>query len=272
VPGAPSLGTPMRGLNDGRCLPNDGRLLMSSRVLIVDDDPDLLLALRDSICLRLTETVVDTAASGLAALKKITEIDYDAIMTDVKMPGMDGLTLMHEILKERPRTPTLIMTGHGEHDLAVKSLQTGAYAFLHKPLDRDFLIAWLKRAIQLRHLTRELEASEARFRFLADAAFEGIAITDHGRVVDVNHSFVLMFGYARDEAISMEPMQFHPPEFHDVVRRMNLSGDETRYEALCLRKNGTTFRAEIRGKSVPYQGRSVRVTALHRLDGAPPQS
>jgi len=243
---------------------------MSSRVLIIDDDPDLLIALRDSILLRLREAVVDTAPSGPAALEKITVIDYDAIMTDLKMPGMDGLTLMHEILKQRPRTPTLVMTGHGEHDLAVKSLQTGAYAFLHKPLDRDFLIAWLKRAIQLRHLTRDLEDSESRFRILADAAFEGIAITDHGRVVDVNHSFLLMFGYERQEAISMAPIEFHPPEFHDVVHRMNQSGDETRYEALCLRKNGSTFRAEIRGKSVPYQGRSVRVTALHRLDGPPP--
>jgi DNA-binding response OmpR family regulator len=189
---------------------------MSARVLIVDDDPDLLIALRDSILLRLTETAVDTAPSGPAALEKITVIDYDAIMTDLKMPGMDGLTLMHEILKQRPRTPTLVMTGHGEHDLAVKSLQTGAYAFLHKPLDRDFLVAWLKRAIKLRHLTRDLEESEARFRILADAAFEGIALTEHGRIVDLNLSFLLMFGYARDEAISMTPMEFHPPEFGAV--------------------------------------------------------
>jgi PAS domain S-box-containing protein len=239
---------------------------MPSRLLIVDDDPDLLLILPEAIQLRLPDSVIDTAPSADKALVQIKAVDYDAIVTDIKMPGMDGLALMQEIRKIRSSTPTLLMTAHGEHDLAVKSLESGAYAFLQKPIDRAFLLAWLKRAIELRQLSRALEESEARFRILADAAFEAIALSENGYVVDVNRAFLTLFGYERDEAIGMAPSAFHPPE---SARRMNLSGAETRYEAVCLRKNGLTFRAEIRGRAVPYQGRIVRVTALHPLTSIP---
>ena len=240
---------------------------MPSRLLIVDDDPDLLKILPEAIQLRLPDSVIDTAQSSQMALERIKVVDYDAIVTDIKMPGMDGLALMQAIRQTRPSTPTLLMTAHGERDLAVKSLESGAYAFLQKPLDRVFLSAWLKRAIELRQLSRALEESEARFHILTDAAFEAIALSENGHVLDVNQAFLSLFGYQRQEVVGMAPAEFHPPEFHDVARRMNLSGDETRYEALCRKKNGLTFRAEIRGRPVPYRGRTVRVTALHPLTG-----
>ena len=238
---------------------------MPSRLLIVDDDPTLLMVLPDAIRLHLRDSLIDTAMSGHTALEQIKTVDYDAIVTDIKMPGMDGLSLMQAIQKIRPSTPTLLITGHGEHDLAIKSLDSGAYAFLQKPLDRGFFLAWLKRAIELRQLVRALEESEARFRILADAAFEAIALTENGHVVDVNQAFLGLFGYEREEAIGMAPSDFHPPECAEMASRMNLSGAETRYEAVCRTKNGALFQAEIRGRAVPYQGRTVRVTALHPL-------
>jgi PAS domain S-box-containing protein len=240
---------------------------MPSRLLIVDDDPDLLIILPEALQFRLADSVIDTAASAQIALERIQGIDYDAIVTDIKMPGMDGLALMQAIRRIRPSTPTLLMTAHGEHDLAVKSLESGAYAFLQKPLDLAFLSAWLKRAIELRQLSRALEESEARFRILTDAAFEAIALTENGYVIDVNQAFVSLFGYERTEAIGMTPSAFHPPDCRDLATGMNRSGAETRYEAVCLKKDGSTFRAEIRGRPVPYRGRTVRVTALHPLLG-----
>jgi PAS domain S-box-containing protein len=240
---------------------------MPSHLLIVDDDPDLLVILPEAIQLRLPDSTIDTAPSAQLALERIKAVDYDAIVTDIKMPGMDGLELMQQIRQIRPNTPTLLMTAHGEHDLAVKSLESGAYAFLQKPLDRAFLSAWLKRAIELRQLSRALEESEARFRILTDAAFEAIALTENGQVLDVNQAFLTLFGYDREEAIGMAPGEFVTSEFRDVARHMNLSGAETRYEAMCLKKNGLMFRAEIRGRAVPYRGRTVRVTALHPLTG-----
>src|SRR2546426_2538624 len=103
-------------------------------VLIVDDDPALLQALPETLRLRMSEVTVDTAASAAAALERITARDYDAIVTDIRMPGMDGLTLLAEILARRPDTPTLMITGHGEEDLAVRALRGGAYDFIQKPI------------------------------------------------------------------------------------------------------------------------------------------
>src|SRR2546423_1458698 len=120
----------------------------AARVLIVDDDPALLQALPQTLRLRMSGVTVDTADSAVAALERISERDYDAIVTDIKMPGMDGLTLLAEILSRRPDTPTLMITGHGEYDLALQCLRGGAYDFIQKPIERDQFLTSLHRAIE----------------------------------------------------------------------------------------------------------------------------
>src|SRR6267378_3064559 len=118
-----------------------------TRVLIVDDDLALLQALPQALQLRMDGVTVDTADSGAAALVQMAAKDYDAIVTDLKMPGMDGLELLAEIRTQRPDTPALMITGHGEHDLVVHALRGGAYDFIQKPIDRDPL-AHLDRPAQ----------------------------------------------------------------------------------------------------------------------------
>src|SRR5881628_2508580 len=130
------------------------------RVLIVDDDPALLQALPETLRLRMGEVTVDTADSGAAALDRIAARDYDAIVTDVKMPGMDGLELLAEIRTHRPDTPTLVITGHGEHDLVVHALRAGAYDFIQKPIDRDYFVASLRRAIEMHQLSRRVKEQQ----------------------------------------------------------------------------------------------------------------
>src|SRR5437660_997463 len=123
------------------------------RVLIIDDDLALLQALPESLGLRMSEVTVDTADSAAVALEQIAIWDYDAIITDIKLPGMDGLTLLTDIRKHRPDTPILMITGHGEHALAIRALRSGAYDFIQKPIDRDYFVASLRRAIQERELS-----------------------------------------------------------------------------------------------------------------------
>jgi serine phosphatase RsbU (regulator of sigma subunit)/anti-sigma regulatory factor (Ser/Thr protein kinase) len=132
-----------------------------TRILIVDDDPALLQALPETLRLRMDGVVVDTADSAAAALERIKAVDYDAVVTDIKMPGTDGLALLNEIRSHRPDTPTLLITGHGEHDLAVQALRGGAYDFIAKPIDREYFAASLNRAIGTRQLKRELDAKKA---------------------------------------------------------------------------------------------------------------
>jgi two-component system, sensor histidine kinase and response regulator len=125
------------------------------RVLIVDDDPALLQALPEALRLRMGGVTVETADSAAAALERIAASDYDAIVTDIKMPGMDGLALLTEIQTRRPGTPTLIITGHGENELVVRALRGGAYDFIQKPIDRDYFVAALYRAIRAHVVSRQ---------------------------------------------------------------------------------------------------------------------
>jgi two-component system, OmpR family, phosphate regulon sensor histidine kinase PhoR len=142
-----------------------------ARILIVDDDEALLDALPEALRLRMNGIEIDTSATALAALDRIGQVDYDAIVTDIKLPGMDGLELLTAIKELRPGTPTLLITGHGEHDLAVRALRGGAYDFVQKPIDRDHFVASLERAIRMRRLDRQV-------------AEQRVALEQHARVLD----------------------------------------------------------------------------------------
>jgi len=138
-------------------------------VLIVDDDLAVLQALPEAVRLHMGAVTVDTADSAAAALDRIDARDYDAIVTDIKMPGMNGLELLAEIRTRRSDTPTLIITGYGENDLVVGALRGGACDFIQKPIDRDYLIAALHRAMETRAASRRgKEQQLALERHLSD--------------------------------------------------------------------------------------------------------
>src|SRR5947199_567410 len=131
-----------------------------AHILIVDDDTALLEALPQALYLRMDEVKVDTCDSAQAAIEQIREYEYAAIVSDIKMPGMDGLALLAKIQELRPGTPTLLITGHGEHDLAVQALRGEAYDFIQKPIDRDYLVAALHRAIQTYQLRQQVKVQQ----------------------------------------------------------------------------------------------------------------
>lgn len=132
------------------------------RVLIVDDDTALLQALPQAIALRMKNMHVDISDSAFGAIQQVQESEYDAIVSDIKMPGMDGITLIEKLHALCPDTPTLLITGHGERDLAISALRVGAYDFIQKPIDRDYFVSSLQRAIQTRQMRRQIaEQQEA---------------------------------------------------------------------------------------------------------------
>src|SRR5260370_21499053 len=141
----------------------------TAQILLVDDDVTLLQALPQALYLRIDGVGVDTCDSAPEALNKIQEQEYDAIVSDIKMPGMDGLTLLAKIQALRPETPTLLITGHGEHDLAIQALRGGADAFIQKPIDRDYVVAALRRAIQTHQLRRQVRDHQRALELHAPA-------------------------------------------------------------------------------------------------------
>ena len=184
------------------------------RILIVDDDHSLLEALPEAIHLRMNGIEIDTCDTAAAALERLREIDYDAIVTDIKMPGMDGLALLEAIQETRPRTPTLLITGHGEQDLAVQALRGGAYDYIAKPIDRDYFVGSLTRAIQLKTLDRQIDkqriALERHARVL-EHVDEGVFLVDEeGLIQHWNPAAAAITGLPADVVLGTPAEQAIP--------------------------------------------------------------
>ncbi len=112
-------------------------------ILLVDDEEDI----RDVLSISLVDMGYDvhTAANAQDALRIINEVNPPIVLTDIKMPGMDGIELLQTIKRDNPDTEVVMITGHGDMDLAIKSLKYEATDFIPKPITVDTLEIALKR-------------------------------------------------------------------------------------------------------------------------------
>jgi two-component system, NtrC family, response regulator AtoC len=124
---------------------------VSDRILVVDDDA----ALRDSLALLLAAEgyEVVTAADAASALACL-ETPVDVVLCDVRMPGMDGLELLPELIRRLPGAPVLLMSAYGSGDLAVEALKRGAFDYLAKPFQPAEVILAIKKARERERLRR----------------------------------------------------------------------------------------------------------------------
>ncbi|MEI9865505.1 MAG: PAS domain S-box protein [Limisphaerales bacterium] len=123
-------------------------------------------------------------------------------------------------------------------------------------------------AITLRereHAIRELRESEERFRYLTQASFEGVCISDGGRVLDVNDQCLKMFGYERDEIIGRKITDFVQPESRPLVEERIRSGTESVFENRLLRKDGSPIFIEAQARNVRLGEKNVRMTAVRDI-------
>jgi signal transduction histidine kinase len=135
---------------------------MNDKVLIVDDEEGI----RRVLAISLTQAGyrVLTAAQGAAAIRMVHDEQPAIVLADIKMPGMDGIDLLRKIKEESPDTEVIMMTGHADLDVAVRSLQYDAADFITKPINYDALEVALKRVHervwmrrQIREYTESLE-------------------------------------------------------------------------------------------------------------------
>ena len=122
-------------------------------ILIVDDEknyPAILSAVLDD---EGYETL--TANSGSEALKILDHSDVDLVLTDMKMPGMDGISLLEKIKIRDADLPVIMMTAHGTVDKAVEAMQKGAYSYILKPFDNNRLVLYVTKAVNMYRLVKE---------------------------------------------------------------------------------------------------------------------
>jgi DNA-binding NtrC family response regulator len=117
------------------------------RILITEDDRAIRRAIRD--ILEMEGHQIDEAENGEEALKKFEDISFDVLFCDIKMPKMDGLELMHALRELGHQPEIIVMSGHGNIEMAVKALRLGAYDFIEKPLNLNRIL------VAINHLTEK---------------------------------------------------------------------------------------------------------------------
>jgi len=127
---------------------------MKRSILIVDDEMDMLQLLKRSLEPDLNCTV-ETALSGEQTLQLLERKMFDLVLADIKMPGMNGLELLELIKRENPDLTVVMMTGHGDIEMAVEAMKSGAYDFITKPFDHDALVLRLEKALERSSLLME---------------------------------------------------------------------------------------------------------------------
>ncbi len=142
------------------------------RILVVDDESSARSGL--SRLLVQEGYVADTAEDGAKALALATERPPDVIVTDLKMPGMDGIELCRRLREQDPDLPVIVVTAFGDVNSAVQAMRAGADDYLTKPVDFDALVLALERATQRRELRAEADNLRRQIREREGEGLEGL--------------------------------------------------------------------------------------------------
>lgn len=146
--------------------PDSPAATLKKRVMIVDDEPDMLSMLKLVISKKCDCEII-TASSGKIALQQMAETEPDVVVTDIKMPDLDGLTLLKKIGELDETISVVIMTGYGTIDMAVQALKDGAYDFLEKPFDKNHIVRVVNNCLERTALLRTNRRLQEQLSHLA---------------------------------------------------------------------------------------------------------
>ena len=126
---------------------------MTDTILIVDDERNMRLVL--TAMLKKAGYDVESAADGLEALAVMAQQSVSAVVTDLKMPRLDGMGLLDRVMEDHPAVPVIIVTAYGTVSSAVDALKKGAFDYITKPFDQDDLKSVIAKAVRTRSLNNE---------------------------------------------------------------------------------------------------------------------
>jgi DNA-binding NtrC family response regulator len=123
------------------------------KILVIDDEKPIRDALHN--ILTAEQYQVDIVENGKKGLEMLNENDYDVVLCDIKMPGMDGLEVMTKAAEIAPEVPFILISGHGTIEIAVEAVRKGAYDFISKPPDLNRLLITIRNAVEKSNLVIE---------------------------------------------------------------------------------------------------------------------
>jgi two-component system, NtrC family, response regulator HydG len=146
--------------------------MKKARILVVDDE----VSARSGLAKLLDQEgyEVETAADGVQALELVAERAPNLIVTDLKMPNIDGMALLAKVREQNPDIPTIVTTAFSDVSSAVQAMRAGAEDYLTKPIDFDALLLAVERALQRRELAAETENLRRQLRSRDHAGLEGL--------------------------------------------------------------------------------------------------
>ncbi len=231
----------------------------TSKILVIDDEESNVRLL--AMSLRSDGYEVETALSGEQGLAVFKETSPDLVLTDIKMPGMDGIEVLQKIKAMDPSAEVIIITGHGDIDNAIEALKFGASDFINKPVRDKVLAVAIERAKEKRAIKRQLQAYTDNLEqrvatatreiirqsnFLASlirSSYEGIIATDQDlSVVVFNPGAEKIFGFTSAEMVHKRKITDLLPEglhrlFDDQDRR---AGHEQAWQEIMVRDKNKT--------------------------------
>ncbi|MBW2490223.1 MAG: response regulator [Deltaproteobacteria bacterium] len=177
---------------------------MKKTILLVDDEADLREVL--DISLSHGGYEVFTAENGVQALDILKEKDIPVVITDIKMPGIDGIDLLRKIKNSHQETEVIMLTGHGDLDLDIKSLKHEATDFITKPINDDALEMAMVRAfdkISMRKKLKEYDRNRAMYDIFINELIQEdvLVIGSDYRILDINETLLNKLGLKRKEAV-----------------------------------------------------------------------
>ena len=219
-------------------------------VLFVDDERLMLDLSKEFLEQQEEDFQVDTAISAEEALDRLSEREYDVVVSDYKMSVMDGLQFLSRLREQGNEIPFIIFTGKGREEVAVEAFRRGADGYVMKGGDPTSQYAELTQQIRLvvreRKAEEVLRKSEERYRTLVELAHDGIMRTE-GReriITFANHKMAKMLGYTVEELVGKRYTDLvHPDEKEEALQNIKsdlASWKPATYMRRLVKKDGST--------------------------------
>ena len=187
-----------------------------------------------------------------------------------KVSGKSQVELLESLKKVTNDTIRSISREINERKLAEAGLQKAHYELEKRVEERTAELKaankkMMQEIIERRRAEEALRDSEIRYRHVTEAAFEGVAVTERGTLIDFSEKLAKLFGYQRSDLIGKYIAELIAPNVRKETVAKILSGYSIPYESICLRKDGTTFPVEVCGKNYLSKGRELCVTAIRNI-------